>query len=106
MMPPETVERASPAGPKVCVCVRVHRPRILRVDAHHVQPVSWRGPDTQANLVYVCSNCHVAAHLALDVLRAAGGPANVPWLTRRRFPRYAWALAVDGWTRWDQAGRP
>lgn len=63
------------------------------------------GPDTPDNVVSVCPNTHAATHqlLRLTGLRYDG---DTPWWIRRRFSTLARDLAWDGWTAWNEAGRP
>lgn len=42
-----------------------------QLDAHHVKPHSFGGPDSLDNAVMLCLNCHRKRHLKLKMYRAA-----------------------------------
>ena len=40
--------------------------RKIRLEIHHVVPISWGGMDRNENLVLVCSSCHHRIHRQLN----------------------------------------
>lgn len=66
-----TVQHVSPLFAR-CDCVGDHRPAPLVLHSHHVLPLSWQGPDTTANRVTICPNCHTSTHALLDLYVAFG----------------------------------
>jgi hypothetical protein len=84
------------------VTCAVHRHRSwVPVERHHVWPLGFGGPDTDANRVGICANGHYAVHEYLDRLISSGG--RVPSDQARHFGPKVRALALSGW---QQAGRP
>lgn len=80
---------------RVCACVSEHRPGIDELDRHHVLPLAWGGPDTDANIEWLCPNGHRMVH---DLLRAyQRSYGTPPWEVRRAFSPYTRALAQRGW---------
>lgn len=63
------------------------------------------GPDDDWNVINICPNMHTATH---QLIRLTGYRYNgdAPWWIRRKFPLLARDLALEGWKRWDAAGRP
>lgn len=74
---------------KVCANTIRHAPRPMVLERHHLQPRSWGGPDTDENIVRVCSLCHSNGHTALNACVRHGG---IP-------PREVWEL-FDAYARW------
>lgn len=90
-----------------------HHPSPLRLVSHHIQPLSWNGPNIAANRISVCDTCHYAAHVVLEVFRVAG--AVVPRTAVRAalglpkgwpLSRFAYDLAEEGWGRAHAAKVP
>lgn len=84
-----------------CECVTDHRPANTEPDIHHIQPLSWSGPDTEANKVAICPNQHRSVHQLLREYRRAGGtPA---WSVRINYSPFTRRLAARGWAEYQQA---
>lgn len=65
-------------------------------------PLGMGGPDTAANRLFVCPTTHTNAHEVLRLL-VKHGPLTyrqVQTLNDRPVPRFAYDLALTGWTRW------
>lgn len=77
-----------------CECVRDHRPRPCELHEHHIWPKAEGGPDTAANLVWVCPNTHANIHDYLRLLLRYGGRKPKNW---RVYPAYARTLAERGY---------
>ena len=86
---------------RVCSCVTEHRPGIDELDRHHIVPLSWGGPDTEANVVWICPSQHRQTHLLLSAYRRAGGTPS--WDVRRQFSPFTRALAQRGWDAFSAA---
>jgi hypothetical protein len=69
---------------RVCANPIRHTPTPMVLERHHIQPLSWGGPNTPDNLVLVCSNCHQGTHTALNALVAYHGE-------KRAVPAEIWA---------------
>lgn len=60
---------------------------------HHIQPLSWGGPNEPGNRVAICGTTHDATHDLLNLyVRTNGKPAVVDV---HRYPRYARYLADE-----------
>lgn len=66
-----TVQHVSPLLAE-CHCVVEHRPQPLVLEAHHVLPLSWAGPDVPENRVTLCSTAHHGTHALLDLYVTLG----------------------------------
>lgn len=75
-----------------------HRPGVITVHHHHVQPEAMGGPTAPANMVVVCPTGHYNIHAALAAL-VFGHP--IPKVTREEL-----RLAKLGYQRWLDAGKP
>lgn len=63
----------TPTG--VCTCTPRHSPRLMVIEDHHIEPLSWGGPDVAANKVRVCPNTHYGTHALLnEYVRHKGAP--------------------------------
>lgn len=88
--------------PPPCVCVKEHRPAVLRPDGHHLWPVYLRGPEHPATLISLCQSSHANVHRLLAAMVKAG-----KWLPRQPgVPVYSHQIATLGFQAWDAAGRP
>lgn len=68
-------------GGDQCVA-HLHRERVP-MERHHVWPLGRGGPDTAANMVWLCANGHGSVHYLLDAELRRGEP--LPWPERRRY---------------------
>lgn len=80
-----------------CACVMHHTPKVTHVHRHHILPLSWDGPDTPDNIVWLCPSSHEHVHILLRAYVKYEGA--VPWSIRRQFNAYVNALAAEGWGR-------
>lgn len=83
----------------VCVCVPEHRPPVLELHRHHRWPLYLGGPDTEANLVWVCPTTHANTHELLTMMVKADRPlgeTELENLSPRPVSRYASILARRG----------
>jgi len=80
-----------------CRCVAFHRPKPTELHRHHIWPRSEGGPDTAANIVWVCPTTHTNVHEYLRELRRFGGV--LPVGLANEYPRYTRRLAELGWRR-------
>ena len=85
-------------GDTQCRCVKWHRPKVRIIDVHHIQPLSWDGPDTPDNKVTICPNTHRLVHELLDRYKRRSGILFADDV--RPFPRFVRELAWQGWTRY------
>lgn len=91
-----------------CDCTTDHRPPVLEFQQHHVLPKYLGGPDTDDNLVWVCSTTHDNVHELLRLMLKLGplSYAECQTLERPRVvSRFAYTLARRGFEAW-QASRP
>lgn len=88
-------------GGRRCICVSEHRPKVVELDVHHVLPIFLGGADGAGNEVWVCPNTHRATHelLRLYMKGAMAPPEDVV----NDYPRYARALAAEGFKRWVES---
>ena len=88
----------------LCDCVADHHPEPLVLEEHHIWPLGMGGPDIPENLVWVCPSTHGNAHEVLRTL-VAWGPISYRSVCelndRGPVPRYAYALAREGYRRWQ-----
>ena len=104
MTQPATLQ---PVG-TTCACVTEHRPVSLVFERHHIWPKEYGGPTVDENLVYVCATTHNNVHAYLRAFVAAGRLLNqdelraslATWHYDAHVQRYAYDLAVQGWTWW------
>jgi hypothetical protein len=89
---------AAGAGQRVCQVHGSHRPALLAVHTHHIQPLGMGGDDEPRNRVDVCPSGHFNIHAILAAL-VFGRP--LPGGTRREKQ-----VAAQGFARWVEAGRP
>lgn len=85
-------------GQASCPCVEDHNPNPTTFDRHHIVPLSWDGPDNDANLVILCPSMHRNVHLLLNKWRDVGGEPS--WEYRKYFGHYARKLAEIGYKQW------
>lgn len=78
--------------------VHVHR-SIVPLEMHHIFPLGMGGPDTEENLVSVCSNGHSAIH---DLLRQMV-KGKVPWKIKRHYGYRIRRLAKRGYNEWKKS---
>lgn len=76
-----------------------HRPKPLRIEIHHIQPLGMAGPNVAANKVSICPSGHFNVHRLLDDL-LHGLPMRRGGTRRER------ALARQGYDAWVAAGKP
>jgi hypothetical protein len=84
--------------PAVCQVHGSHRPEVITLHVHHVQPLSMGGPNLPSNKVVVCPTGHYNVHAVLAALVFGH---DVPRATRAE--RH---LAEVGFQMWVDAGRP
>lgn len=84
--------------PDACQVHGSHRPGVVTVHHHHIQPEAMGGPTEPANLVTVCPTGHYNIHAAMAAL-VFGTP--VPKVTREEL-----RIATLGYQRWIDAGKP
>jgi hypothetical protein len=85
--------------PIVCRVHGSHRPAVITLHVHHVQPISMGGPNEPENKVIICPTGHFNVHAVLAAL-VFDKPA-VPKATRMETE-----LAHRGYEAWLAAGRP
>ena len=78
-----------------CNCTAEHRPSVPYCHLHHLDPVGEGGPDTAENRISVCPATHDWTHVIFRGFQKAG--KVIP--RRIGQPRYAYRLAVRGYTR-------
>jgi len=69
----------------------------MELHRHHVWPHAEGGPDTAANLVWVCPTTHTNVHEYLRELKRFGGV--MPIGLTNDYPRYTRRLAELGYRR-------
>ncbi len=75
----------------------LHRPKPMELHRHHVWPLAEDGPDTAANLIWVCPTTHVSVHEYLRELQRFGGV--MPVGLAGDYPRFTRRLAELGYRR-------
>lgn len=87
-----------------CACVTWHVPAPQHLVRHHVVPLSWGGPDTEENTVWLCPTTHGNVHRLLwDYERFEGEP---PWRGYRwHYSLYTRRLAERAWEAVTEADR-
>lgn len=88
---------ATPSGERRCLCVRDHTPEPRELHRHHVWPLGEDGPDTAANLRWLCPTSHANAHKLWREYDKAGGEPT--WAIRRVYGAYVRQLVADGWAQ-------
>lgn len=89
---------------QVCICVTNHNPEPQELNRHHVWPLGEGGPNTPANVVWLCPTAHANVHELLRLYVRHEGA--VPWVERRRFGSYVRALAKEGYHRIQTQAMP
>jgi hypothetical protein len=93
---------AVPSGERRCLCVAEHNPAPRELHRHHVWPLGEGGPDTAANLRWLCPTAHSNAHkLWREYAKRRTTP---PWDVRRLYGRYVRDLVAEGWTQAHPTG--
>jgi len=88
--------------PVTCPCVRHHCPAPAYLQRHHILPQSWGGKTEPSNLVAICGTTHDAVHDLLNaIVKAKQGRGKYP--SSRRYPAYAWQLALRALRAWQEA---
>jgi hypothetical protein len=82
-----------------CTVHKVHVPRPLLIELHHVWPLAMLGPDVDSNKVAVCVQGHFNIHTKLAELIRGGQMTPGGTKTER-------ALAQRGFDEWVAAGKP
>ncbi len=87
---------------QACLCVADHRPPPLELNIHHIVPIFLGGGDVASNKIILCPSTHVSVHEILRLLLRDGmlTYGEVDAVNDRTVPRYAYALAVEGYQRW------
>ena len=90
-----------------CLCVSEHRPAPLEYEWHHVWPIGLGGPATPAgqpggNGVWLCPTAHTNVH---EIMRPMMRLGPLTWgevekASERTVSRYAYRLALRGYTTW------
>lgn len=79
-----------------CPCVKYHHPKPAYLQMHHIQPLSWGGPNEPGNRVAICGTTHDATHDLLNLyVRYAKDGEQVPLVVLAHYPRYARYLAAE-----------
>lgn len=84
---------------ETCRCVPVHRPPVLELHRHHILPTYLGGPDTEANIVFVCPSSHSNIHELLRMMLQANRAlteTELEDMQDRPVSRYAGVLARRG----------
>lgn len=90
-----------------CHCMVTHRPAPLELERHHIQPKYLGGGDTADNIAWVCPTTHTNVHELLRAMIRAKyviGYSAFQAAYTQPVSRYAYDLAVDGFTRWQRTG--
>lgn len=79
-----------------CNCVSYHSPVPQHLVRHHIVPLSYGGPDTEDNIVWLCPTAHGNVHKLLwDYERYEGLP---PWEgVRWHYSAFIRRLAERAW---------
>lgn len=79
-----------------CECVAYHSPVPGHLVRHHIIPLSYGGPDTESNVVWLCPTAHGNVHKLLwDYEREGGLP---PWEgVRWHYSAFIRDLAERAW---------
>lgn len=88
---------AQPAGERRCRCVADHNPEPRELHRHHVWPLGEGGPDTSANLRWLCPTSHANVHRLWRAWDDHGG--EPPWVVRRQYSAYQRELVAEGWAQ-------
>lgn len=94
---------------RVCLCVAEHRPAPLELHLHHIWPLGLGGPDTPENVVALCPTTHANTHELFRLLARDGSLTWARALELYDVPvsRYAFAVAHEGYRRWqDNLAKP
>ena len=65
--------KVDPDGIRQCGCVKDHTPEPRELHRHHVWPTGEGGPNTRANLRWLCPTTHSNAHKLWRAYEEAGG---------------------------------
>ena len=84
-----------------CDCQAEHRPAPLDLERHHVWPLAMGGPDTAANIEWLCPTAHTNVH---EILRTFMAQGHLTWgqvgaLYDVPVSRHAYAIATLGYRR-------
>lgn len=109
-------------SPGLCLMARgtrcnAHRhTSVVAEENHHLRPQSRGGPNTAANMRYLCANAHGDAHYLLDLIEKhaktlIGTPGAVPsdpvdmiaWPVLRTYGPGVRRAAFDGWSQYGAA---
>lgn len=82
-----------------CQVHKIHVPKPLRIDVHHIQPLGMGGPDIASNKVRVCPTGHFNIHRLMGFLLSGGKLPN-------KGARMEHQLAQQGYDAWIKAGKP
>lgn len=90
---------------RACACVWEHRPPVLELHRHHILPLYLGGPNTADNIVWLCPTTHTNVHELLRMMMTRGPLTyrDCQELQDRPVSRYAHAVALDGYQRWQAA---
>ena len=95
---------AVPTGERRCACVANHTPEPRELHRHHVWPLGEHGPDTAANLRWLCPTSHSNVHRLWRAYQTAKG--TPPWPARAPYGKYVRDLVADGWAQAHPTGTP
>lgn len=81
---------------EVCECVAHHSPKPTHLVRHHIVPLSYGGPDTETNTIWLCQSTHGNVHRLLwDYERLQRQP---PWRGFRwYYSAFTRNLAEQAW---------
>lgn len=88
---------ATPDGERRCLCVLRHSPVPMELHRHHVWPLGEGGPDTSANLRWLCPSQHSSVHRLWREYDKRGGKPS--WGILRHYNKHARDLVADGWAQ-------
>jgi predicted HNH restriction endonuclease len=91
------IRTVKPSGEYRCVCVATHRPPPAELHAHHVFPLGEGGPDTKANLIYICPTSHASAHKLWRLMDKHDG--NLTTAQKSEFTRSVRKIVDTGWAQ-------
>ncbi len=80
----------------MCELHKSHTPLVHSTDRHHIQPVSWDGPD-EDNIAVICPTGHRSVHILLRELMLCG---EIRWETGKHFGSAERRMAEDGYARY------
>lgn len=75
------------SAPMQCHCVGKHIPKPMELHKHHIWPTGEGGPESKANLLYLCPTTHSNVHRLWRLYEKYEG--RPPWDILKNYSEYA-----------------